>query len=584
MTDPSSPAARHATMSGRYLAGLAARLADRHRKETAVVAVARGHADQLRAQLAQRDTQLAECQLQLGRLQERIGGLAADLAQRDQRVAEQAETIGQLGKRLEVAEQALGFISHEALPALIEGTHTPALPAALDGNADIVARYDGIAGQIIELRDALRQAQEALRIGERRIVAWEEGVRFVTDHQLPALAAGDLVPALPDAAGDEAIVGVLDRIGAVVAKLVEQAHDRFRDREEALRAATVGLARNVQAVSHRVQEEATAMVLAHPTTPDVLESGYRVDHAAAQQARYAQNLAVLCGESPGQQWQEPVAVADIVTAAASRIIAYQRVHASGDPDTAVVAHVAEPLISVIAELLANAAQSSPSTTEVLVGIRSVQRGVVYEIDDCGVGMEEFRLNRAREIASGRRPVRVADLGQTPQTGLAVVGEYVRRHGLRVDLSESVYGGVRAVVFVPDELTELLNPATRLARNRHRTGSPAVGTPPAPDAVSPPDPASAPSGDPASAVGKDRPSKPVLPQRRSPRHAALAEKVPPPATPSASPPAPPPSADEAGSFLAAILSVSPDAASGGEVTDPGDCTPPSAPLTPAEDTE
>ncbi|ONH56294.1 ATP-binding protein [Frankia sp. CcI49] len=570
-------------MSGRYLAGLANRLADRHRKETAVVAVARGHADQLRAQLAQRDTQLAECQLQLGRLQERTGGLTADLAQRDQRVAEQAEIIGQLENRLEVAEQALGFISHEALPALIEGTYAPALPAALGGDADIVARYDGIAGNIVELRDALRQAQEALRIGERRIAAWEEGMRFVIDHQLPALTTGDLVPALPDA-GDEAIVGVLDRIGAAVAKLVEQAHDRFRDREEALRTATVGLARNVQAVSHRVQEEATAMVLAHPTTPDVLESGYRVDHAAAQQARYAQNLAVLCGESPGQQWQEPVAVADIVTAAASRIIAYQRVHASGGPDTAVVAHVAEPLISVIAELLANAAQSSPSTTEVLVAIRSVQRGVVYEIDDCGVGMEEFRLNRAREIASGRLPVRVADLGQTPQTGLAVVGEYVRRHGLRVDLSESVYGGVRAVVFVPDELTELLTPATRLTRGHHRAGSAAVGTPPAPGGVSLPDPASVPPGDPASAAGEDRPSKPVLPRRRSPRHAALTEKVPPPVTPSASPPAPPPSADEAGSFLAAILSVSPDAASGGDVADPGDSTPPSPPLAPAEDTE
>jgi len=571
-------------MSGRYLAGLAARLADRHGKETAEVAAARGHADQLRAQLAQRDTQLVESQLQLGRLQERAEGLTADLARRDQRVAEQAETIGQLEKRLQVAEQALAFISHEALPALIEGTLTPALPAVLDGDADIVARYDGIVGQVVELRDALRQAREALRTVERRIVAWEEGARFVIDHQLPALVAGDLVPALPDAAGEEAVVGVLDRIGAVVAKLVEQVHDRFRDREEALRAATVGLARNVQAVSHRVQEEATAMVLAHPTTPDVLESGYRVDHAAAQQARYAQNLAVLCGESPGQQWQEPVAVADIVTAAASRIIAYQRVHASGDPDIAVVAHAAEPIISVIAELLANAAQSSPSTSEVLVAIRSVQRGVVYEIDDGGVGMEEFRLNRAREIASGRRPVRVADLGQTPQTGLAVVGEYVRRHGLRVDLSESVYGGVRAVVFVPDELTELLNPTARRARGRHRAGSAAVGTPPIPGAVSPPAPASASAGDPVSVAAEGRPSKPVLPQRRSPRKAALAKKTPPPAMPSGSPPAPPPSADEAGAFLAAILSAAPDAASAGDVSDTGDRTPPPAPLTPAEDTE
>ncbi|SNQ49774.1 hypothetical protein FRACA_370051 [Frankia canadensis] len=77
---------------------------------------------------------------------------------------------------------------------------------------------------------------------------------------------------------------------------------------------------------------------------------------------------------------------------------------------------------------------------------------------------------------------------------------------------------------------------------------------------------------------------MLPQRRSPRKAALAEKAPPPALPSGSPPAPPPSADEAGAFLAAILSAAPDAACAGDVSDTGDRTPPPAPLTPAEDTE
>jgi hypothetical protein len=51
--------------------------------------------------------------------------------------------------------------------------------------------------------------------------------------------------------------------------------------------------------------------------------------------------------------------------------------------------------------LANAAQSSTPTTQVLVAIRPIQRGVVVENDDGGVGLDERPLEQAREIASGR---------------------------------------------------------------------------------------------------------------------------------------------------------------------------------------
>jgi len=145
-------------------------------------------------------------------------------------------------------------------------------------------------------------------------------------------------------------------------------------------------------------------------------------------------MAVLCGEWPGQQWPEPLPLVDVVRAAAGRIIAYRRIEVAGDPDIAAAAPVVEPLIHLVAELLANATQSSPPATSVPVTIRSVQRGAVIEVHDCGVGLDDHRLTQAREIASGTRLIGLDELGEFPQTGLAVVGQYARRHGFRVDVS------------------------------------------------------------------------------------------------------------------------------------------------------
>ncbi|MFD7076487.1 ATP-binding protein [Nocardioides sp. NPDC059952] len=225
-----------------------------------------------------------------------------------------------------------------------------------------------------------------------------------------------------------------------------------------MRVAVLSLSRKVQASAHRIQEESTRMVAKFPAEPDVLEAGMRVDHAAAQQARLAQSIATLCGEQPGQHWRDPLAIADVVRGAAGRITAYRRVRVEGDPPVAIQGAYVEPLIHLVAELLANATQSSPPATEVLVTIRSVRRGAALEIDDAGVGMDETNLAWMREIASGTRQVRLHDLGEIPQTGLAVVGTYVRRHGFRVDLTESVHGGLRVAVLVPESMTASLTPA------------------------------------------------------------------------------------------------------------------------------
>ena len=309
-----------------------------------------------------------------------------------------------------------------------------------------------------ELRRLDDENANLAALAEARHVALEA----LAEQQLPAIVNGAVPPPLPDLPNDDIAAHL---VGQAAMHLGRVREDQLA-RNDAVAAAVVALGRKVQSSAHRIQEEAARMVVAHPTDPDVLHSSMRVDHAAAQQARNAQTLSALCGEWPGQQWHEALPVADVVRGAAGRITAYQRVEVSGDPAVAVSARVVEPLVHLVAELLANATQSSPPTTQVLVTLRQVQRGAVIEIDDGGVGLDDKRLEQVREIASGRRPIGIVDLGEIPQTGLPVVGAYVRRHGFRVDITESVYGGLRAIILVPTELTEAVAPSGMIAAGAH----------------------------------------------------------------------------------------------------------------------
>lgn len=326
-----------------------------------------------------------------------------------------------------------------------------------------------------ELQRALTQRESAMQRREKEIqhhlqqrntqwtnhlaarsAALEEAIGQLVQVRIPAVLGGQPAPApYQSNTLDEKAAAALEDVLDTVTRTAE----REREHQESLRLAVLALARRVQTSAHRIQETVSLMAERHPHNPDVLESSMQVDHAAAQQGRHAQSLAVLCGEWPGQQWPRPLALVDVVRAAASRIVAYKRVEVSGDPDTAAAAQVVEPLIHLVAELLANATQSSPPSTKVLVAVRNVQRGAVIEIDDGGVGMDEHHLEQAREVVSGRRPVDVGEVGEIPQTGLAVIGHYVRRHGFLADLLPSPYGGVRAVVLVPSEIVETLEPIT-----------------------------------------------------------------------------------------------------------------------------
>ena len=395
--------------------------------------------------------------------------------------------------------------------ALLRGELTRLELRAGQQEAGLTEQAERIAKQEEQLAQAREHEQrligEQSRATQQALTFQENALRQALEHtvtlRIPAAFEGrDVPPAELPGDFDGELAKLLDQLVTEAA--------RAGDRDESIRSALIALSRRVQTAAHRIQEEATLMAERYPGDPGVLDVSMRVDHAAAQQARHAQSMAVLCGEWPGQQWPEPLPFVDVVRAAAGRIIAYRRIEVAGDPDIAAAAPVVEPLIHLVAELLANATQSSPPATAVPVTIRTVQRGAVIEVHDCGVGLDDHRLAQAREIASGARLIGLDELGEFPQTGLAVVGQYVKRHGFRVDVSESVYGGVRAVVGIPNDLVETVAPAEALTV----PPPPTVPPPTVPPPTVPP-PTESVAGEEPATVAED--GRRPLARRRSPRH-------------------------------------------------------------------
>ncbi|MEV5828438.1 ATP-binding protein [Spirillospora sp. NPDC052242] len=443
--------------------------------------------------------------------------------------------------------------------------------------AAVAAAARDAAAHAAELRardDELRRRDTAELDRERArhahvaaAVAQRDALAAMADHlvtaQLPAALRGEPVP--PPLAGDPgtapggaALAAARDAALEAVAGLRADARGRL----ESQQLATVALARRVQSAMHRVQAEAAVTAERHSDHAEVYLACQAIDHLAAQSARLAQGLAVAAGTWEGQQWDTPMRLAEVVQSAAARIEDFQRVRIEGDPDLAVGPVVLEAVIHVLAELLANATESSPTAAPVTVRVTAAAQGAVFRIDDHGAGLEEPRLTLARELLDGSREVTLAEMGEVPRLGFAVIARYVRRHGFKVSLGESPYGGLQAVVLVPDAMV---------------TDPPAPGrraVPAPPDVPEPrPEPSAAP--DPAGDDGGADPGD-VLPQRvaRRGRHrAALRPALPAPAPPPVA--APPETPEEAGALMDALIPHTP--ASGA----PAPNTPaPDAPAPPA----
>ncbi|MGI8307112.1 ATP-binding protein [Saccharopolyspora hattusasensis] len=308
---------------------------------------------------------------------------------------------------------------------------------------------------------------------ERDVRVRDEELRRLVTHRLPALVeslrgvAVDVPDALhPQLAGSEYGQSLESIVGAV-AQCVEQTKTQA---DQSARATLKATMRSVQSLAAE-QQVAISDVQERFDDPDVLAGLLAVDHANAQLGRRAQAIAVLCGSWPGQQ-RSASSLTDVVRGAIGRIRDYRRVQVRTQVDMSVVSRAVEPVVLAAAELLDNAARYSRPSTSVEVHFRPAYNGIAVVIDDEGIGMNAEALQGAERLLAGHEVVDISHIGDPPQIGFAVAGVLAARYGFRVSVDpSSPYGGVRAVVFVPNDL--LTRPAP-----------PPAAAPPAPGETAP----------------------------------------------------------------------------------------------------
>ncbi|MFF3246397.1 ATP-binding protein [Streptomyces sp. NPDC002870] len=291
-----------------------------------------------------------------------------------------------------------------------------------------------------------------LTIHEAGLLAREEEVRHLAEVRLPGLAEASRRPAPVPGPLDTDLAGTA--YGKDLQKIIEQftgAAEAAQSRADTSAKATLRAAmRALQALANEQQLSISDMQDRHDD-PHVLQDLLEIDHANAQFGRRAQAVAVLCGSWPGRQ-RSASSLLDVVRGATSRIRDYRRVNVHSRVDMDVVSRAVEPVVLAVAELLDNAARHSQPNTTVEVGIQPAHNGVSIVVDDAGVGMEALETEEAARRLSGQEHIDINRLSDPPQFGFALIGVLAARYGFTASVdSQSPYGGVRAVLFLPHAL-------------------------------------------------------------------------------------------------------------------------------------
>ncbi|HET6352966.1 sensor histidine kinase [Streptomyces sp.] len=327
----------------------------------------------------------------------------------------------------------------------------------------------GVAAVVLVAVACAEVARRGRRIEELSARLAEREAVLSRQQAETARLAGDLLPQVVERLRTgEFPEDVLDSLDApaehqAVLSSVLDAVVAEEDLRESAQRAFVNIARRVQAIVHQQAQELREMEDRHGKSPEVFGDLLRIDHGTALIGRLADSIAVLGGARPGRQWSKAVPLYSVMRGAMSRIIDYQRVELHAVSEVAVVGTAVEPLIHALAELLDNATRYSPPQAKVHLTAVDVQSGIAIEIEDGGVSMsEEARKRAERMLRQAQQGIDVNDLGETPRLGLAVVGRLSQVYGFQVSLRSSAYGGVRAVLVVPQALITTASSATGLA--------------------------------------------------------------------------------------------------------------------------
>ncbi|GHB28244.1 ATPase [Streptomyces viridiviolaceus] len=320
------------------------------------------------------------------------------------------------------------------------GVLTPAGAAVLLGLAAVAASLvisvrigRGLVVELISLRNsALGIARRKLPEAMRRLRAGEEiDIRSEAPPKPPA----------EDETGQ-----VAEALGTVHRAALRAAVERA-ELASGISGVFVNLARRSQVLVHRQLSLLDSMER-RSDDPNELSDLFRLDHLTTRMRRHAESLIILSGAAPGRAWRMPVSLTNVVRAAVSEIEDYARVEVRRLPEASVIGAAVADLTHLLAEIIENAAQFSPPHTRVRVTGEPVGNGYAVEVEDRGLGMGRETLAEAnRRIAQSE----ALDLFDSDRLGLFVVSRLAARHGIKVHLRTSPYGGTTAVVLLPTAL-------------------------------------------------------------------------------------------------------------------------------------
>ncbi|WP_418960144.1 sensor histidine kinase [Streptomyces tritici] len=428
---------------------------------------------------------------------------------------------------------------------------TPGLWAALGGSAALA-----VAAVVAAVLGAERVARTVHARAEtlRRTAAQRQGELLMT---VEGLRRGEGVPdrpaPLPEPLGGDAFDQLAEELHrsheAALSAVVQASRLSSSVGDEQKVEVFVNLARRLQSLVHR-EIQLLDELENEVEDPELLKGLFHVDHLATRIRRHAENLAVLGGAISRRQWSNPVTLTEVLRSSIAEVEQYPRVKLVPPIEGTLRGHAVADVIHLLAELVENATVFSAPHTTVLLRAQRVTAGLAIEVEDRGLGMPVAEQNKMNALLADPDQVNVAHLLQDGRIGLFVVSALARRHGIAVRLQSNIYGGIQAVLVLPQGLLGR-DPDDAAAHTPQRTApavpayespaAPAATTAPAapgPTAYEPPAPVPAPRvyeppepapyeapapaarpafSAPAPAAPAEPPGRPQLPRRRAQEH-------------------------------------------------------------------
>ena len=185
---------------------------------------------------------------------------------------------------------------------------------------------------------------------------------------------------------------------------------------------------------------------------------YQVDHSVTRMRRAARDLRILAGVEEGELDGYTSSLVDVIRAAESAIEHYPRVTIGRMAELAVVPYAADDIASLLAALLDNATNYSPSSVTVS-GHLLDSGGVMVRVEDTGIGIPASQLETLNTALAG--PVPKVNDRTGKHTGFPVVHRLARRHNVAVRFASRPHSGTGApsgtvamVTIPPDLLCEV----------------------------------------------------------------------------------------------------------------------------------